>query len=140
MRNIIFIVSLLVGPSFAYADSPPLPAQLSEDEQIAMCAETLPKQLACKKEFCAGMVKVRTNGNKNANVEAMEAACIKEIAVDASGDLAARKARCTKWIKSRPKVSATQVDAKEMTACWSKATCEEQIACWMPKMAKVMAS
>jgi hypothetical protein len=110
---------------------------LTDDESVTMCAEELPKDLECKKEFCAAMVKIRA-GDKTADLKAMEAKCLDEIAVDGTGDLAARKARCAGWMKSHPKMSMTQAEAKEMSACWTKASCGDRVACWAPHKAKQM--
>lgn len=115
------------------------PAVLSEDESLLMCAETLPKQLACKEDFCDAMVKMRTKGDKKADLAALKAKCLEEIAVDGTGDVAARKDRCAAWSKKRPKMSMKRADAKSMDACWALATCKERVDCWAPKMAKVMA-
>jgi hypothetical protein len=137
MRNLLVVALLLVGPSFAHAETPARDV-LTEDEHLQMCAESLPKELECKKEFCAAMVKIRAGGDKKADTAAMESKCLKEIAVDGAGDLAARKARCAGWAKERPKMSVARADAKEMEACWAKATCGERVDCWAPKMKKMM--
>ena len=97
----------------------------------------MPKELECKKEFCAAMVKIRAGGKK-VDAAAMESKCLQEIAVDGTGDLAARKARCAGWAKERPKMSIARADAKEMEACWARPTCGEKIDCWAPKMKKMM--
>jgi hypothetical protein len=84
------------------------------------------------------MVKIRTKGNPKADLKAMEAKCNQEIAVDGTGDLATRKARCAGWAKNRPKMSLKRTEADEMSACWTKSTCAERVDCWSPKMSKMM--
>ena len=139
MRNLLVVplALLLVGSSFARAETPAKDV-LTEDEHLQMCAELLPKQLECKKEFCAAMVKIRARGDTKVDAAAMESKCLEEIAVDGTGDLATRKARCAGWAKERPKMSIARADAKEMEACWAKATCDERVTCWAPKMKKMM--
>ncbi|HEY5448693.1 MAG TPA: hypothetical protein VIQ54_08065 [Polyangia bacterium] len=134
------LLALLVCPQVVRSETPSAPAgdTLSDDEGLTMCAEALPKQLACKEEFCAAMVQIRTKGDKKIDLKAMEAKCLKEIAVDGTGDLATRKDRCAGWIKNRPKMSIKRADAKAMDACWSKSTCKERIDCWSPKMSQMM--
>jgi hypothetical protein len=133
------LLAVLLCPSVVRSEPPPAAAEtLSDDEGLTMCAEALPKQLACKEDFCVAMVQLRTRGNKKDDLKAMEAKCLKEISVDGTGDLATRKERCAGWIKNRPKMSMKRADAKEMDACWSKATCKEKIDCWSPKMGKMM--
>jgi hypothetical protein len=136
MRNLFVVALLLVGPSLARAEAPAKDV-LTEDEHLQMCAEALPKQLECKKEFCAAMVKIRA-GDKKVDVAKMESKCLEEIAVDGSGDLATRKGRCAGWAKERPKMSIARADADEMKACWAKATCGERVDCWAPKFKKMM--
>ena len=140
MRTLLALPLLLVlAPSFTSAEAPAAGGDtLSEDEGLLMCAEALPKQLECKKEFCAAMVKIRTKGNAKADLKAMEAKCYQEIAVDGTGDLETRKARCAGWAKNRPKMSLKRSEAAEMSACWIKPTCAEKVDCWSPKMAKMM--
>src|SRR4029077_21075355 len=103
---------------------------VSEDEGLMMCAEALPKQLECKEDFCAAMVKIRTAGRKTPiDLKAMEAKCLEEIAVDGTGDLATRKGRCAAWVKARPKTVLKRADAAEMGACWGKGSCKERVEC-----------
>jgi hypothetical protein len=140
MRNLLFVALLFVGPSLARAGTPAqdvLTDVLTDEEHLRMCAEALPKELECKKEFCAAMVKIRA-GDKKVDAAAMEGKCLEEIAVDGTGDLAVREARCAGWQKERPKMSVARADGKEMEACWAKATCGEKIDCWAPKMKKMM--
>jgi hypothetical protein len=140
MRTLLALPLLLVlAPSFTSAETPAAGSDtLSEDEGLTMCAEALPKQLECKNEFCAAMVKIRTKGNPKADLKAMEAKCIQEIAVDGTGDLATRKARCAGWARNRPKMSLKRTEANEMSACWTRSTCAERVDCWSPKMSKMM--
>jgi hypothetical protein len=137
MRTLLVVAFLVVGTSLARAETPAKDA-LTEDEHLQMCAESLPKELECKKEFCAAMVKIRARGDKKVDAAAMESKCLQEIAADGAGDLAARKARCAGWAKGRPQMSITRADAKEMEACWAKATCGERVDCWAPKYKKMM--
>jgi hypothetical protein len=139
MRNLFALLTVLLIPSLGWADTAASATDvLTDDEGLTMCAEALPKQLACKNEFCAAMVKIRTKGDKKVDVKMMEAKCLKEIAVDGTGDVATRKARCAEWTKNRPKMSLKRSDAAEMDACWTKATCQEKVDCWSPKMSKMM--
>jgi hypothetical protein len=135
MRMSLALLTLLLAPVLAWAETP-VGDQLTEEESITMCAEALPKHLECKQESCATMVKIRTKG-KAVDVKAMEGKCLKELEVDGTGDLAARKARCATWIKARP-MPVSRAEAKELTACWSKPTCQAKFDCWAPKMAKLM--
>jgi hypothetical protein len=137
MRNLLALLPLLLAPSLAFADAPAASDTLSEDEGLTMCAEALPKQLECKKEFCTAMVKIRFK-DKKADTKSLENICLKEIETDGTGDLAARKARCSAWAKERPKMSMTRTEAKEMDACWTKPSCKDKVDCWSPKMSKVM--
>ena len=41
-------------------------------------------------------------------------------------------------MKNRPKMAVKRTDAKAMDACWTKATCQERIDCWAPKMEQIM--
>ena len=134
------LLAVLLCPSVVWSEAPPAAGDsLSDDEALTMCAEALPRQLMCKEDFCAAMVQIRSKGDKKVDLKAMEAKCLAEISVDGTGDLAARKDRCAAWIKDRPKMSMKRADAREMDACWNKATCKEKIDCWSPKMAKMTA-
>jgi hypothetical protein len=136
MRMSLAVLTLLLVPVLAWAEAPASGDLLTDDEAITMCAEALPKHLECKQESCATMVKIRTKG-KAVDVKAMEGKCLKELEVDGTGDLAARKARCATWIKARP-MPVSRAEAKELTACWSKPTCQARFDCWAPKMGKLM--
>ena len=138
MRRLLPVLTLLLVTAIAWAGAGSTGDVLTEDEMDTACAEMLPKQLECKNEFCAAMVKIRTRGNKNADVKALEAKCVEEISVDGTGDLATRKARCVAWSKDRPKMSIPRSDANELNACWTKATCQARVDCWAPKMSKMM--
>lgn len=132
-------LTVLFCPTVGWSEgAPPSSDTISDDEAATMCAQALPKQLSCKEDFCTAMVEIRTHGDQQVDRKKMEAKCQKEIAVDGTGDLTARKERCAGWIKSRPKMSMTRADAKEMDACWAKATCKEKIDCWSPKMKSMM--
>jgi hypothetical protein len=134
MRTLIALLPLLLASPLALADD-----VLTAEESAMQCAESLPKHLACKAEFCTAIVKIRAKGDKKADLKAMEAKCLEEIAVDGAADLATRKAKCEAWHKDRP-ITMKRADVKEMDACWAKASCKEKIDCWSPKMAKMLES
>lgn len=126
-----FVAVLVLSSSTVIAQS----ELLKDDEAAVVCAESLKEQLACKVEFCTTMVQLREA--PAADVEPLKATCLKEIAVDGSGDLAARKKRCTDWAASRGKMLVSKGEQSEIAACWKKKGCAERIACWAPVFSKV---
>jgi hypothetical protein len=140
MRKAILLVMFFPVVALA-ADKPAL---LTDDEANKFCAEALPKHLACKEEFCTAMVDLRlsdTSDNKKGDPskkDTMHAKCLEEVATDGAGDLDARTKRCAGWAKDRGQVKVSRADADAVTACWSQKACSDQIACWKPKMAKIM--
>ncbi len=143
MKTLVLAVGCLVS-SFAFAQSKPAVADyLSEAEGLDACAEQLPKQLACKQEFCDAMVDIRKKLQprfKDVKREEMVAGCLTEISVDGTGDLKTRRDRCAAWAKGRPPMKVARADAAASAACFSKATCGEQIGCWAPLAEKQMAA
>src|SRR5439155_1879966 len=119
---------------------------MSDDEMLTACAEALPQQKECKAEFCTSMVDMRSKsdprfkGADAAKLKEMKETCLKEIENDGSGDLAARKKRCSDWTAQRGKMTLKRTDHSEMQACWKKAACGERIACWGPVFGRVMAA
>lgn len=123
---------LLATAAFA---APPSPTYLTAPELIEVCATSLPKQLECKEDFCATMVDLRKRHQARfAAVDRAEMVkmCLAEIAVDGTGDLSTRKARCAAWSKDRPTPQVLRSEAEGAAACFQKPTCQERIACWAP--------
>lgn len=116
---------------------------LNEAELLDACAQTLPKQLECKEDFCSAMVDLRKKHQPRfASVDRAEmiTGCLTEIAVDGTGDLKARRDRCAAWSKGRPPMKVARGEATASTACFAKATCGERIGCWAPITEKQMLS
>jgi hypothetical protein len=142
MKRFVLAAVCLV-PVFAFAQAKaPVADLLSAGELLEQCAQALPKQLECKQEFCDAMVDLRRKHQpKFAKVDRaqMVAGCLTEIAVDGTGDDKARRDRCEGWSKGRPAMKVQRSEAAAATACFSKATCGERIACWAPITEKQLA-
>jgi hypothetical protein len=141
-KSIVALAALLSLSSFA-ADP-----KLTSDEEAQLCATQLPKQLACKEDFCSAMVELRVAhdprfkskaGDEKAKGE-LKAKCLEEIAVDGTGTDAERVARCKGWSKERPPMNVTKSQADAMQACWAKPVCGEAAGCFKEKLGAVMAS
>lgn len=147
MKRLVLAVVCL-APVFAFAQqqsaaAPPAADLLSSGEQLDACAAELPKQLACKQDFCAAMVGLRKKLQPRfaeADTSEMLTACLAEISVDGTGDAKARRARCEGWSKGRPALKVARSEAAASAACFEKASCGERIACWAPLAEKLMAA
>ena len=137
MKRFVLAVACL-APMFAFAQSKAAPTVadfLTDAQMLDSCAEALPRQLECKQDFCDAMVDIRKrNQPRFANVDRaqMVAGCLTEIAVDGTGDLQTRRDRCAAWSKGRPAMKVARSDATAATACFTRGTCGERIACWAP--------
>lgn len=145
MKFLVLALTCVV-PAIAFAQSKaaaPATEFLSDAEMLDACAETLPRQLECKQDFCNAMVDLRRKHQPRfATVDRAEmvTACLAEIAVDGTGDSKARRDRCAAWSKGRPAMKVPRADATASTACFAKASCGERISCWAPITEKQMAS
>ncbi len=143
-RFVLAIACLASFCSFAQSKAAaPTSEFLTDAEALDGCAETLPKQLECKQEFCTAMVDIRMKLQPrfaSADTAELAAACLGEIAVEGTGDLEARRDRCAAWAKGRPAMKISRADLTASTACFAKATCGERIGCWAPITEKQMAS
>jgi hypothetical protein len=143
-RHALALAALLPLFTAASANAAPSVGEyLSDAEQLDACAEQLPKQLACKEEFCSAMVDIRKKHQPRfAAIDRAEMVkgCLAEIAVDGTGDHQTRRARCEGWSKGRPALKVARTEAAASNACFEKPTCEARIACWAPITDKQMAS
>lgn len=141
-KTIVALAALFSISSFAAEP------KLTRDEEAQLCASQLPKQLACKEDFCGAMVELRVAhdprftskaGDAKAK-EQLKEKCLEEISVDGTGTDAERVARCKGWSKERPPMNVTKRQAEEMKACWAKPVCGEAAGCFKEKLGAVMAS